>query len=103
MAGSYGSWTMTAGGAWTCLETSRLPAIQQLGSGQSLVDSFTAVSLDGSASRLVSVTLNGSNDVAAIEGGRAGRRGKGENSVGGGPVKKRKHDNQGAEHDTTRQ
>ncbi|HMI73536.1 MAG TPA: cadherin-like domain-containing protein, partial [Steroidobacteraceae bacterium] len=38
-------------------------AIQQLGAGQSLTDSFTAVSSDGTASQLITVTINGTNDV----------------------------------------
>src|SRR5204863_5075309 len=38
------------------------------GAGQSITDSFTAVSSDGSASQLVTVTINGTNDVAVIGG-----------------------------------
>src|SRR5262249_5357392 len=41
-------------------------AIQQLGAGQSLTDSFTAVSSDGTASRVVTVTIHGTNDVPVI-------------------------------------
>src|SRR5207248_447788 len=44
-------------------------AIQQLGAGQSLTDSFTAVSSDGTASQLVTVTIHGTNDVPGIGGG----------------------------------
>src|SRR5204862_3602736 len=33
-----------------------------------ITDSFTAVSSDGSASQLVTVTINGTNDVAVIGG-----------------------------------
>src|SRR5262249_15399572 len=45
-----------------------LPAIQQLNAGQSLTDSFTAVSSDGTASRVVTVTIHGTNDVPVIGG-----------------------------------
>src|SRR5438132_13070516 len=47
-------------------------AIQQLGAGQSITDSFTAVSSDGSASQLVTVTINGTNDVPVIGGVHTG-------------------------------
>ncbi|PPJ40795.1 VCBS domain-containing protein, partial [Pseudoxanthomonas sp. KAs_5_3] len=43
-------------------------AIQQLGAGQSISDSFTAVSSDGTASQLVTVTITGTNDVPVIGG-----------------------------------
>src|SRR5258708_23372898 len=46
-------------------------AIQQLGAGQSISDSFTAVSLDGTASQLVTVTIHGANDVPVIGGMRS--------------------------------
>src|SRR5258708_14026747 len=41
---------------------------QQLGAGQSLTDSFTAVSSDGTANRVVTVTIHGTNDVPVIGG-----------------------------------
>src|SRR5207248_971003 len=43
-------------------------AIQQLGAGQSITDSFTAVSSDGTASQIVTVTINGTSDVPVIGG-----------------------------------
>src|SRR5262249_55455784 len=43
-----------------------LPAIQQLNAGQSLTDSFTAVSSDGTASRVVTVTIHGTDDAFLI-------------------------------------
>src|SRR5437868_4165935 len=42
------------------------------GAGQSITDSFTAVSSDGSASQLVTVTINGTNDVPVIGGVHTG-------------------------------
>ncbi|MEJ8827453.1 cadherin-like domain-containing protein, partial [Variovorax humicola] len=41
-------------------------AIQQLGANQSLTDSFTAVSSDGTANQVVTVTLAGTNDAPVL-------------------------------------
>ncbi|WP_200936036.1 VCBS domain-containing protein, partial [Variovorax sp. Root411] len=46
--------------------------IQQLGAGESISDSFTAVSSDGTASQLVTVTITGTNDVPVIGGVASG-------------------------------
>src|SRR6185312_14704252 len=64
----YGSFTLAADGNWTYTADNSQSAIQQLGAGQSITDSFTAVSSDGTASRLVTVTINGTNDVPVIGG-----------------------------------
>src|SRR5262249_59447929 len=40
--------------------------IEQLNAGQSITDSFTAVSSDGTASQMVTVTITGTNDGPAI-------------------------------------
>src|SRR5207302_823489 len=64
----YGTFTLAASGAWTYSADDSQAAIQQLGAGQSLTDSFTAVSSDGTASQLVTVTINGTNDVPVIGG-----------------------------------
>src|SRR5947209_3122024 len=53
----YGTFTLAASGAWTYSADDSQAAIQQLGAGQSLTDSFTAVSSDGTASQLVTVTI----------------------------------------------
>ncbi|TJX77025.1 MAG: adhesin, partial [Mesorhizobium sp.] len=62
-AGTYGTFTLDAAGNWTYSADDAQTAIQQLGAGQSITDSFTAVSSDGTASQLVTVTINGANDV----------------------------------------
>ena len=67
-AGVYGAFTLNAAGAWTYSANNGQPAIQSLGNGQTLTDSFTAASSDGSASRVVTVTINGTNDTAVIGG-----------------------------------
>src|SRR5207302_1523526 len=79
----YGTFTLAASGAWTYSADDSQAAIQQLGAGQSLTDSFTAVSSDGTASQLVTVTIHGTNDVPVLggvatgavteDGGRIGR------------------------------
>src|SRR5205823_6451765 len=52
--------------AWTSSADDSQAAIQQLGAGQSLTDSFTAVSSDGTASQLITVTIHATNDVPLI-------------------------------------
>ena len=64
----YGTFTLAADGSWTYTADDSQTAIQQLGAGQSITDSFTAVSSDGTASQLVTVTINGTNDVPVIGG-----------------------------------
>jgi VCBS repeat-containing protein len=68
----YGSFTLAADGTWTYAADNNQSAIQQLGAGQSIGDSFTAVSSDGTASQLVTVTITGTNDVPVIGGVAAG-------------------------------
>ena len=77
----YGTFTLAADGTWTYTADNSQAAIQQLGAGQTLTDSFTAVSSDGTASQLVTVTIHGTNDVPVIGGvshrrGDRGRRGQ---------------------------
>ena len=66
VAASYGTFTLTTDGHWTYSADNTQTAIQQLGAGQSVTDSFTAVSADGTNSQLVTVTINGTNDVPVI-------------------------------------
>ena len=68
----YGTFTLAADGSWTYTADNSQTAIQQLGAGQSLTDSFTAVSSDGTNSQLVTVTINGTNDVPVIGGVHTG-------------------------------
>ncbi|WBY02421.1 VCBS domain-containing protein [Ramlibacter tataouinensis] len=67
-AGTYGTFTLTAAGAWTYAVSNDLAAVQALDTGGSLTDSFSALSLDGSASQLVTVTIQGLADSNAIVG-----------------------------------
>jgi len=61
-AGNYGSFTLNAAGNWTYTANNSQAAIQQLGAGQTLTESFTVLSSDGSASQAVTITINGKND-----------------------------------------
>src|SRR5258707_9539582 len=65
----FGTFTLDAAGNWTYAANDSQPAIQQLGAGQTLTDSFTAVSSDGTASKAVTVTIFGTNDAPVIGGG----------------------------------
>lgn len=69
IAGTYGTFTLDASGAWTYLADNSSAVIQDLNTGESLVDTFTAVSLDGSSDQVVSVTINGADDEVVAEKG----------------------------------
>src|SRR5207253_1664863 len=62
----YGSFTLDAAGNWTYTAADGQTAIQQLGAGQSITDSFTAMAPDGTASQFVTVTINGTNDTPVL-------------------------------------
>ena len=62
----YGTFTLAADGTWTYTASNSQTAIQQLNAGQSITDSVTAVSSDGTASQIVTVTITGTNDGPAI-------------------------------------
>ncbi|WNV09235.1 VCBS domain-containing protein [Tardiphaga sp. 709] len=63
----YGTYTMTAGGVWTYTLNDSNPAVQALNSGNTLTDTFTVKTADGT-SQVVTVTINGTNDAAVISG-----------------------------------
>src|SRR5207248_8112541 len=68
----YGTFTLAANGSWTYTANDSQSAIQQLGAGQSITDSVTAGSGDGSAIQFLTVTINGTNDVPVIGGVHTG-------------------------------
>src|SRR5207253_6145957 len=74
-AGTYGTFTLGTNGAWTYTAANNSASIQALGAGQTLTETFTVKSADGTSSSVV-VTINGSNDVAVISSstGRAAER-----------------------------
>ncbi len=70
-AGTYGSLVLDAAGVWTYTAANNQAAIQALGAGDTLTDTFTVTSLDGTA-HVVTVTINGVNDAAVIGGDATG-------------------------------
>jgi VCBS repeat-containing protein len=67
-AGSYGTFVLDTAGNWSYAADNAQAAIQALGDGVSLTDSFTAETADGTT-QVVTITLTGVNDAAVT--GRA--------------------------------
>ena len=70
VSGDYGTLTIDAAGAWTYTVDNDLSAIQGLGSGDTLPDTVTVLSTDGT-SRDITITINGTDDILsgnAIDG-----------------------------------
>ena len=71
-ANGYGSYTLTAAGSWTYTLDDANPAVQGLNVGQSLTDTFTVGTVDGTT-QTITITINGSNDVpTAVADNNAG-------------------------------
>ncbi|MBR0756698.1 VCBS domain-containing protein [Bradyrhizobium jicamae] len=66
-AAGYGTFTISAGGVWTYALDNSDSAVQALNVGDTLIDSFTVTTIDGTA-QVVTITINGSNDAAIISG-----------------------------------
>ena len=66
-ASTYGSYTLTAAGVWTYTLDNSNPAVQALNAGETLIDTLTAVTTDGTQ-QPVTITINGANDTAAVTG-----------------------------------
>ena len=64
---NYGTYALASDGAWTYTLNSADAAVQALGAGSTLTDSFEAWSADGSASATVTITITGTNDAPTIE------------------------------------
>ena len=63
----FGTFTLGTGGDWTYAANNAQSAIQALGAGQTLTDSFTAVTADGTT-QTVTVTITGAFDAAVVGG-----------------------------------
>ena len=76
-ASGYGTYTLTAAGVWTYTLDNSNATVQALNVGGTLTDTFTAITVDGTA-QLVTITINGTNDAAVITGDRdrSGDRGR---------------------------
>ena len=68
---SLGTYTLTAAGVWTYTLDNSNAAVQALNAGQTLTDTFTATTVDGTA-QLVTITIDGANDAAVISGVASG-------------------------------
>ncbi len=66
-ASDYGTFTLGATGVWSYEADNKQDAIQDLDTGDTLTDSFTAVSYDGTANQTVTVTINGVDDNPDID------------------------------------
>ncbi len=65
----YGTYSNDDVGNWTyTLDNDNYP-VQNLAGGQMVTDTFTMVSIDGSASLVITITITGENDEATIAGG----------------------------------
>ena len=60
MTGAHGSLTITPDGAWTYEVDNDLPAVQDLGDGETLTDTVTVTSLDGTE-QSIAITINGAD------------------------------------------
>ncbi|PPC88859.1 MAG: hypothetical protein CTY35_15845, partial [Methylotenera sp.] len=60
--GTYGTFTINANGNWTYQANNSQAAIQNLGQGDSITDTFTVYSLDLSKTQNVTITIQGTND-----------------------------------------
>ncbi len=62
-ANGYGMFTVNSSGQWTHTLDNSNATVDALNNGQTLSDSFTVTSLDGSAQQVVAITINGATDV----------------------------------------
>ena len=67
----FSTYTLTAAGVWTYTLDNSNAAVQALNVGQTLTDTFTAFTVDGTA-QVVTITINGANDAAVITGTTTG-------------------------------
>ncbi|WP_234679436.1 VCBS domain-containing protein [Bradyrhizobium monzae] len=70
-AHGYGTFTITADGVWTYTLDQSNNSVQALNVGQTLTDTFTVTSIDGTP-QLITITINGANDAAVISGTATG-------------------------------
>ena len=70
-ANGYGTYTLSASGVWTYTLDNSNAAVQALNVGDTLTDSFTATTVDGTQ-QLVSITIHGTDDAAVISGVTSG-------------------------------
>jgi VCBS repeat-containing protein len=73
LAGTYGSFSFDAAtGAWGYALDNAAASVQALADGQTVTDTLTIASLDGTASQAITVSIAGINDAASITGSSTG-------------------------------
>ena len=71
VAGTYGTFTLGANGAWTYTLDNDAADTDALGAGEKVTDTFTVASADGTTAQVV-ITVTGSDDAAVIGGTSTG-------------------------------
>ncbi|NMK50640.1 VCBS domain-containing protein, partial [Achromobacter sp. Bel] len=66
-AGQHGTFSIDADGKWTYNLTNNDPAVQGLGAGKTLTETFTVTTADGTTGQVV-VTIVGTNDIPVLTG-----------------------------------
>jgi VCBS repeat-containing protein len=69
--GGYGTFTMTEGGKWTYTLDDNNSAVKALNVGDTLTDTFTVTSIDGTQ-QVIKIVIDGWNDPAVISGDTTG-------------------------------
>ncbi|WP_286220915.1 VCBS domain-containing protein [Marinobacter apostichopi] len=72
LTGTYGELAMAADGTWTYSADNSQAAIQGLTENDSLTDSFVVTNADGVTTEMVTITINGTDDVPVISGDTTG-------------------------------
>ncbi|RIX69275.1 VCBS domain-containing protein, partial [Acidovorax cavernicola] len=70
-AGQYGNFSVDASGNWTFNLNNGLAAVQALGVGKSLTETFTVTTADGTTGSVL-ITINGTNDQPVLSGALTG-------------------------------
>ena len=65
---AYGTLSIDEAGNWTYAANNGSSVIQALGEGQALTDTLKVTSAGGTASQVITVTINGSNDLPTLSG-----------------------------------
>jgi len=68
---AHGTYTIAANGDWTYTLDNGSAAVQALGEGQTLQDTFTGETADGTQQSVI-ITIAGANDLAVVDGTKAG-------------------------------
>jgi VCBS repeat-containing protein len=76
LAGLYGSYSIDNAGNWNYQALNNQPDIQSLGAGESVAETFTVSSADGTTQTVV-ITIHGTDDAAIVTGVTSGEVAKG--------------------------